>query len=280
MPVSGDGSYFSRVLVKFLEIFAAGLATAVSGYLIAHLSGVFSAPAPMPVGTAIQVAPTPTTVSGGPSVQPAPPATTVSGGQSVQLAPPASTNVSEQPLARQEETGTRQEETVAPIVAQPPDGAANATKAAAARKHIETDTSAAESKRRQDSVLARVRAALANRDAKRAKAPDAPPRQANAPQGPTPAGAQPRPLDDRRAASVAVPPPDTANLQPPPLQQSAAQPAAPAPAPIEIEPRPIVPAQTEPAAPAQEETGALSTLGRDPLTATDDAPRPPMPVGQ
>jgi len=266
MPVSGDGSYFSRVLVKFLEIFAAGVATAVSGYLIAHLSGVFSAPAPVPVGTAIQTAPTATTVSGGPSVQPA---------------PPASTNVNEQPLARQEESSTRQEETVAPAVAQQPDGAPNATKAAAARKHIEMDTSAAESKRRQDSVLARARAALANSDAKRTKPPDAPLRQANAPQGPTPPGGQPRPLDDRRAAtSIAVAPPDTANLQPPPIQQSAAQPAAPAPAPIEIEPRPVVPAQMEPATPAQEETGALSTLGRDPLTATDDAPRPPMPVGQ
>jgi hypothetical protein len=36
MSVPVEVSYFSRFLVKFIEIVAAGLATAVSGYLIAH----------------------------------------------------------------------------------------------------------------------------------------------------------------------------------------------------------------------------------------------------
>ena len=45
-----DGvSYFSRFTVKFTEILAVGMATAVSGYLIAHVSGFLSSPAPSPI---------------------------------------------------------------------------------------------------------------------------------------------------------------------------------------------------------------------------------------
>jgi len=58
MPVADDHSYFSRFLLKFVEITAAGLATAVSGYLIAHLSGALSSPAPAPAATVIQAVPT------------------------------------------------------------------------------------------------------------------------------------------------------------------------------------------------------------------------------
>ena len=52
MPAPENVSYFShfsRFFLKFVEIIAAGLATAVSGYLIAHLSGVLSSPGPAPV---------------------------------------------------------------------------------------------------------------------------------------------------------------------------------------------------------------------------------------
>jgi hypothetical protein len=52
--MSSNISVFSRFLVKFVEIIAAGLATAVSGYLIAHLSGALSSPVPVPAGTVIQ----------------------------------------------------------------------------------------------------------------------------------------------------------------------------------------------------------------------------------
>src|SRR5215471_20773468 len=57
MSVSAEVSYFSRLLVKFIEIIAAGLATAVSGYLIAHLSGALTSPAPIPAAAVNQVAP-------------------------------------------------------------------------------------------------------------------------------------------------------------------------------------------------------------------------------
>jgi hypothetical protein len=55
MSVSAELSYFSRFLVKFIEIIAAGLATAGSGYLIAHLSGALSSPAPTPAAAVNQV---------------------------------------------------------------------------------------------------------------------------------------------------------------------------------------------------------------------------------
>src|SRR5262249_10488831 len=57
MSASDDASYFSRFLLKFVEIIAAGLATAVSGYLIAHLTGVLSSPAPSPAPAVMQGAP-------------------------------------------------------------------------------------------------------------------------------------------------------------------------------------------------------------------------------
>src|ERR1700730_15420108 len=49
MLVADEVSYFSRFTVKFVEIVAAGMATAVSGYLIAHLGGFWSSPTPAPV---------------------------------------------------------------------------------------------------------------------------------------------------------------------------------------------------------------------------------------
>ena len=60
MSVSAEVSYFSRFWVKFIEMIAAGLAAAVSGYLIAHLSGALSSPAPTPAASEHQRAVQPT----------------------------------------------------------------------------------------------------------------------------------------------------------------------------------------------------------------------------
>ena len=38
--MSGEVPYFSRFLVKFVEIIAAGFASAISAYLLAHFGGV------------------------------------------------------------------------------------------------------------------------------------------------------------------------------------------------------------------------------------------------
>ncbi|MGB7463359.1 MAG: hypothetical protein WBW14_10720, partial [Candidatus Acidiferrum sp.] len=64
MSRSGDVSFFSRFAVKFVEIIVAGLATAVSGYLIAHLSGAFSSSTgPTPSAAVIEVTPSTTMLS-------------------------------------------------------------------------------------------------------------------------------------------------------------------------------------------------------------------------
>ena len=60
MPAPESGSYFSRFFLKFVEIIAAGLATAVSAYLIAHLIGALSSPGPAAGAAIIQVAPSAT----------------------------------------------------------------------------------------------------------------------------------------------------------------------------------------------------------------------------
>src|SRR6516225_5735727 len=69
--MSGELSYFSRFFVKFVEIIAAGLASAICAYLLAHFGGVLSAPTPAapPEAAVIQVGPTPSGVAG----QPTPP---------------------------------------------------------------------------------------------------------------------------------------------------------------------------------------------------------------
>src|SRR5215470_7901367 len=53
--MSGENSYFSRFFVKFVEVSAAGLASAICAYLLAHFGGLLPAPAP---ATAVQVGPT------------------------------------------------------------------------------------------------------------------------------------------------------------------------------------------------------------------------------
>ena len=78
MPAPDNVSYFSRFFLKFVEIIAAGLATAVSGYLIAHFSGVLSSPGPAPGASVIQAAPSASTVSSPPAQAIAPNASTSS----------------------------------------------------------------------------------------------------------------------------------------------------------------------------------------------------------
>ena len=74
--MSGENSCFSRFLVKFIEVSAAGLATAISAYALAHLGGLLSS-SPTPTSapaTAVQVSPTASEVAEGLRVKPTPPA--------------------------------------------------------------------------------------------------------------------------------------------------------------------------------------------------------------
>jgi hypothetical protein len=297
MSASDDVPYFSRFVVKFIEILAAGLATAVSGYLIAHLAGAMSSSTPAAVGTAIQVAPSASGVSS--TLPDKPPA-------------PASADASDQHPAPVQETNT-------PADAQPAPGTepshGDTAKAVVAHKRLETDkpdTSAAasaaerkrdqaENKHAQDAVLARIRAALAKSNANRTNPPDTPQSASNGPPPTATIGSQPPPVDKRPSApSGILASPNFANPPPPPIQQQVRSPVQQQVQPtiqqqppteptplttVQIPSRPVATVQTAPApAPtSQDDSGMFSGLDRlrhDPLATSDDAPRPPMPVGQ
>src|ERR1700730_19334917 len=69
--MSGEVSYFSRFFVKFVEIIAAGVASAISAYLLAHF-GVVLLSSPTPASA--PVAPIASEVAESRRAQPAPPA--------------------------------------------------------------------------------------------------------------------------------------------------------------------------------------------------------------
>src|SRR5947209_18813205 len=146
--MSGEVSYFSRFFVKFVEVTAAGLATAISAYLLAHFGGfLLSSPTPAsaPAPTAVQVGPTASEVAESRRAKPTPPV--------------AAAAVNEQRPAPQQDTD-------APV-AQPALKAVKDAKALPPRKRTKTDTSVSEKEPRQKSAEALARAALANVDANR-----------------------------------------------------------------------------------------------------------------
>jgi hypothetical protein len=301
--MSGENSYLSRFFVKFVEVSAAGVATAISAYALAHFGGLLSSsptPASAPPQTAIQVGPTASEVAGSLRAQPTPPA--------------AAAAVNKQIPAPEQDTD-------APV-AQPVRKAVKDAKASPPRKQTtKTDTSVAEKEPRgQKSAEALARAALANVDANRPAPHDGliepgladtrsapvdvqphranmPPRQADV--GPQPVAGPPRAL-----------PPSPADVQPQPVETSPAigadlQPRSPdarrSPvAPVDIQPRPVTAADPlppradppleisapQPPPTADLDKGVFSALKRipdllrpDPPAPTGETPRPPMPVG-
>lgn len=261
--MANEGSYFSRALLKFVEVLAAGVATAVSGYLIAHMGGLLSA--------TTEHAAAPATVQAAPDVNAA-----------------------------------------APLPAKA--AAARPAAAAPVRKTATSDSGSAESKSREaESVEAKVRAALAKAEANRPAAHEAAPHPTEHAADVTgsiapPAVAAPRPVE----ATAAIPPaPPGADIAPAP--QAAPQPGAQAAAPpaplntVDIQSRPVADIATAPA--AADQAGAPETtqanagdgqghnpspfpdllapfkklpkvLRDDTPMPADEAPRPPMPVGQ
>src|SRR6202163_1727032 len=220
--MSGEVPYFSRFLVKFVEIIAAGFASAISAYLLAHFGGVllsYPTPAPAPV--------TPTASLLADSVR----------AQPIPLLAVAPVN---------ERRAVPQKDIDAPA-AQPAANAGKEAKTLPLRKHAKTATSVAEKgPRGQKSVEVLTRAALANIDADRPAPVDAPigpglnhtyapvdgtqPRQASAP--PRQADVGPRPVEiPSRAAAI-----------------NAAQPAAEA-QPRPVQPRPAAGTNLQPGSP-------------------------------
>ena len=314
-------SYFSRFFYKLLEIMGAAVATAVSGYLVAHLGGFLPPRTQAPTPAAVSAAPSdhgaskniPASV---PANRPAAPFQSATAPAS--MAPASMAPASMAPAS----TATASPEAGDQRVAQPQDTTGSATSssrksakaaAAPARKRGKADTAATESNKPretqheiqdpksregedQESVEARVRAALANVDANRPASNDVPPRHGDI-QGAAGATVQPRPIDvspsttgavqprpvDLPPASVgAGSPPRSADLapsaQPTSIQPAAIQPAGIQPSvvqstpvqqpdaltTVEIKSRPVAnidatPA-AEPEAPAPEEKGVLSAL--------------------
>ena len=294
--MAGQGSYFSRIMVKSVEIVAAAVATTVSGYLIAHFSGYLTTSVPLP--PAVQVAPTTTSVLASPPAQVSVPVQT---SVSAQPGGPAS---SEPALAR---SAPAQDVSASP----PARTTATAAPTVQPRKRAVTDTSAAEAKSRDtETVVSRVRAALAKVDSTRPAQPAVPPRQTDISPGP-PAVAPP-PATDNAPGPVAVAPratdpvttintpravdpvtvgavPRAADPVTPPTQQAPVQ-SEPLTT-VEIKSRPIASVDAspapQPAQPAEEEDkGLLSAIKKIPDFLRSDshppateAPRPPMPVG-
>lgn len=258
MSMSDGVSYFSRFFLKFVEIIAAGLATAVSGYLIAHLGSFMSPPA----ATNVQVDA---------------PASAIS-----TKVPPQSSSAAPIAAGETHSVPARDPETLAKP-AQPMREAAKPSRAAPPARRTRSDSAVAERRREEKSVEAQVRAALASVDAARPAPleatrhlPDAPPPAAlpSSPAVGEPRGVkigEPRGTD--AAPSAAVP-----RAAVPPAVEAVPPPVAPAAPPSEI---------AAPAPPATEREGVLSTLAQipqwlrpAPAQPSDDVLRPPMPVGQ
>lgn len=285
--MTDDVSFFSRFTVKFAEITAAGIATAVSGYLIAHVGGLLSAPAVTPVAlpAAVQTAPMWSSVTG--SLR-APPV------------PPVSADAGEERLAPQPDVRS-------PV--QPERPVVNATQAAPLRKTVTADTGAAEAKPHEmESIEAKVRAALAKADANRPA-----PHAVSSHQTDSPADVAAR-LSAVEAQPRSIEPPTASIATAPRAAEAVPQPAPPVAAQagplttVDIQSRPIAgvaiapspsgedTAQVSVQASAQENTEASHhglfpdlfapfkklphLLRDDPPEPADQAPRPPMPVGQ
>jgi hypothetical protein len=259
MSVPDKVSYFSRFTMKFVEIVAASIATAVGGYLVAHLGGYLPWPGTAPTPAAIEATPSTGVVSKTSRAQPTPPV------------PPASADADEPRPAPAQDAG--------PAAKWPVRTTVNPIQAPPSHKPTTTGTSAGESKPGEaESVEAQVRAALEKVDANRPASLDlAPPPKVDGPQAAPPAvTAEVAP----HAAEVASPTVERAPIQPEPLT------------PVEIKSRPVAAVEEspspQPASPAHEENkGLLSTLAKIPEmlrpasgATSNDPPRPPLPVGQ
>jgi hypothetical protein len=243
-----EDSYLSRFFAKFVEILAAGFATACSAYLVAQLVG------PLPAAVSVRSAdPTAVETPKKPAAQPAPPVAAVDEQR------PASRPLTDVPPAQPAPKAAK-------VVTSAPPGS----------KDNKTSTAIGHGEK---SAEALARAALANLDADRQAPADAPIRRASAaPVAAAPIEAAPRPSD--------LPPPRVADLPPPAAVEAPARhdtSAEPLPPNAGASATTAAPA---PKTEAEEFKGLLSVPKRifsllRPGTASlaDGAPRPPLPVG-
>ena len=269
--MSGDPSYFSRFFGKFVEIIAAGLASAICAYLLAHFGGLLSSPTPAsaPTSEAVQVGGTASGVAG-------------------QSTPPVAAAARDEHPAIQRDASE----------AKPAPKAGKGAKALPPPKQ-KIDTTAAEEPRSEKSAEALVRDALSNVDAKRAPAdapigsgltdtpsvPVVPFGQAIVPPPQPDAGPRPVEHPPRPAVEAAPYPTDV------PQQPVQSRPALSADSPRSPDIRATRPSATPPLEtaapqppPADGGNDVFSALTRipllrpDPPPANGEPPRPPMPV--
>ena len=257
--MSGEVSYFSRFFVKFVEIIAAGLASAICAYLLAHFGGAPSPPTPAsaPASAAVPVGPTGTGVVG----QPTPPSA----------------------AAADEHPATQRDAPEAKLAHK----AGKDGKTLPPRKQ-KVDTTATKEPGSEKSAEALVRDALARRapadvptpgltDTRSVPVDNLPPRQAIVP--PLQPDVEPRPVEvPRRPAVEVVPYPADVPLQSvrPALSAPPRSPPSTSPSLETAAPQPV---------PADHEKDVFSPLTRipnllrpEPPAANGDPPRPPMPI--
>jgi len=271
--MSGVPSYFSRFFGKFVEIIAAGLASAICAYLLAHFGGLLSSPTP------------------------------ASAPESAVIQGPIASRVAGQPTPRiagavgDEHPAIQRDAPEAKLAPK----AGKEAKALPPRKQ-KIDTTATAEPRSEKSAEALVRDALANVDAKRAPAdapvgsglidtPSAPmenlpPRQAIVPPPQPDVGPRPVDVPARPAVEGAPYPADV------PQQPVQSRPALSADSPRSPDIRatrpsaspPLETAAPQPFPPADHDKDLFSALTRIPLLRPDppavngEPPRPPMPV--
>jgi hypothetical protein len=197
-------AYFSRFAVKFAEILGAGIATAVSGYLVAHLGGYLSWPAKAPVPTVAVEAP-----AGGNARTPDRPRDRAA------ASAPAETHAAPDDRAKEPaRAAAKPVEVSTPVTtaAVPADNddkrSRGASRKPAADAHAAKPTphETAEAKAQaQEAVEDQVRAALANVDASRTPAPNTPTPAATTPTPQTAAIPQSPPIPAPRNPATPAP---------------------------------------------------------------------------
>ncbi len=297
-------AFFSRFTMKFVEVIGAGIATAVTGYLIAHLGGFWSTPrTPAAIPASVEMAPAPAVSTMPKSARVSPPPLPAA----VDIASPAakldkpSDKPSEKPPLKPDAVAEKE-----PAAASTPSARATPARKSSAGeaksyepKSREPKASEAKLRERDDtaSVEEQVRAALAKVDAGRRPLAEpaapiespavmpsvavAPPPAIAAPIAPTVASVPPVPAP----AAVSATPPAVAAVSPPTAI------APPLVGTVEIKSEPVATVEAMPAAAPPDngkskDRGFLATIEHIPDmlrptagATTAEPPRPPMPVG-
>ena len=267
-------AYFSRFAVKFAEILGAGIATAVSGYLVAHLGGYLSWPAKAPVPTVAVEAP-----AGGSARTLDRPRDRAAASASAETHAASDDRAKEPARTAAKPAEVSTPVTTAAVPADNDDkrlhGASRKPAAEAhAAKPAPHETTEAKTPA-QEAVEDQVRAALANVDASRTPAPNTPTPAATAPTPQTAAIPQSQPIPAPSNPATPAPSPSTATSTAPPV--AVVVPAAP---PLDIQNAAPV-AATTPSPPVAASASAQQTPAEPgPLTTVEIKSRPVAGVGE